>query len=529
MAKRNKQAKTPPADENTGEVPILLCSADAALRNAWSKAAAPPHFCLLAEPQVRPEHLDAGRAHLVLVDAEAAAAASGPLAEALDAAAERCVWTGVPQAIDRLGPVRIARAYDVLATPTTPGILTQRLATWERNIRRTAALEEMGRRVENLAQANERLASRLAAIEAEVQASHQRQQRLQQVLDRIHHVARLSREVNTLDFEKIVRVSIERLPALIEAARASLYLYDSAADRLVLQAHSHGRPIAERVDLSENPQSPMAVAVRRGELLVIGEFGEFERSADVVLVREFQEQYDTKSCIIVPLKGGGRVRGVLNLADKRGGGRFDEALDLPVIEQIAELIGAGIYNVELYQEMERRAKTDPLTGLANRRATEEALAHEIDRSRRYGSNLTILMMDVDHLKMINDQHGHDAGDAVLRSVAGVIAETARAVDVPCRWTGGDEFLVVLPDTSAPQARRLAQRLLDRTQERPVTRSGERLVSGLSIGVAQYRGGESMESLIHRADQAMYAAKQGGRSRIVSDDEAEPTPEAEDTV
>ena len=529
MAKRSKPARTPPhGDASAAGVTILLCSPDAALREAWSKVAAPARFCLQAELELRPEHLAAGRAHLVIVDAGTAAAAPPPLADALEAAAERCVWTGSPQAIDRLGPGCIARAYDVLPTPVTPAILAHRLSVWERSIRRTAALEEMGRRVDALARNNEQLASRLADAAAQIQAARERERRVQQVLDRVHQVGRLSREVNTLDFEKIVRVSIERLPALVEAARASLYLYDATADRLILQGHSHGRPIAERVDLAENPQSPMALAVRRGELLVIGEFGEFERSAELVLVREFQEQYATRSCIIVPLKGGGRVRGILNLADKRGGGRFDEALDLPVVEQIAELIGAAIYNVELYQEMERRAKTDPLTALANRRAAEEALAHELDRCRRYGSNLTILMMDVDHLKMINDRHGHEAGDAVLRNLAATITETVRAVDVPGRWTGGDEFLVVLPDTSASQARRLAQRLLDRVQERPITCGRDCLVSGLSVGLAQYHTGESMESLVHRADQAMYLAKQGGRSRI-ADDETPSPPEAEDAV
>ena len=526
MAKRIKQAAAPAP---TKGVTILLCSADPALQAAWAKVAAPAHFQLQAEPELRPEFLAADRAILVLVDATAAAEAAAALAKALDAAVDRCVWTGTPEAIDRLGPVRIAQAYDILPTPTTPGFLAHRLAAWERSILRTAALEDMGNRVEELARRNEQLASHLAAVEAQAQAAHQGQQRLQQVLDRIRQVGRLSREVNTLDFEKIVRVCIERLPALVEAARASLYLYDAAADRLVLQAHSHGRPIAERVDLADNPQSPMAAAVRRGELLVIGEFGEFERSADLVLVREFQEQYATRSCIIVPLKGGGRVRGILNLADKRGDGRFDEKLDLPVIEQIAELIGAGISNVELYQEMERHAKTDSLTGLANRRATEIALAHEMDRSRRYGSDLSILMVDVDNLKMINDRHGHEAGDAVLKNLADTMAKAVRAVDVAGRWTGGDEFLVVLPDTSAAQARRMAQRLLDRMQERPVQCGPERLISGLSIGVAQYHNGESMESLIHRADQAMYVAKQGGRSRIVTDTEAQPPPAAEDTV
>jgi diguanylate cyclase (GGDEF)-like protein len=267
----------------------------------------------------------------------------------------------------------------------------------------------------------------------------------------------------------------------------------------------------------------MAVAVRRGEVLLIGEFREFERVTDVVLDREYEANYATRSCIIVPLKGGGRVRGILNLADKRTGGRFDEELDLPVVEQIAELIGASIYNVELYQEMERRAKTDPLTGLANRRAVEEALAREMDRSRRHGAPLAVLMIDVDHLKQINDQHGHEAGDDVLRHLAAVIAETVRSVDVPGRWTGGDEFLIVLPDTSEVQARRLAARLLERIGQRPVVRDGVSLSASLSVGVAEYKKDEPSESLIRRVDQALYAAKNAGRGRIAGPGDMPPAP------
>jgi diguanylate cyclase (GGDEF)-like protein len=523
MAERRNPVRKQQAGPTAPPAPglaILLCTGDAALRRAWAGVDAPATFRLLAEPSLRPEHLAAGP-HLVLVDADAAAEARGPLAEALDAATDRCVWTGTAEALQRLGPMRIARAYDVLVTPVTPALLAQRLAAWERSIRRTAALEEMGRRVEDLARRNEQVAARVAHAETEAQAARTHAKRLEQVLDRIRQAARLGREVNSLDFDRIVRVCIERLPALVDAERASLYLYDAAADRLILQAHTHGRPIAERVDLRENPRSPMAVAARRGEVLVIGEFGEFERSADMSLVLEFQQQYATRSCIIVPLKGGGRVRGILNLADKRGGARFDEMTDLSVVEQIAELIGAGIYNVELFREMERQAKTDPLTGLANRRAIEEALSREIDRSRRYGSHLTILMIDVDHLKMINDRHGHEVGDEVLRNLAATIAETARSVDVPGRWTGGDEFVVVLPDTSAQQARRLAQRILDAAQQRPVVRGREQLVGGLSIGVAECRRDESLESLLRRADQAMYTAKQGGRSLIAIDGDLPP--------
>lgn len=513
----NQSAPSPP--RSPGKVCLNLCTADSALAAAWSRVSAPAGFELRTAPQVRPEDLAADETALFLVDAEAVLTDEGPLAVALQYHAARCVWVGRAEALDRLGLLRLQAAYDVIVTPTTPAVLALRLGNWARNILRTAALGELGGRVETLAEQNDRLAAHLAEVETQAQVLTRQRERLDQALRRIRQVACLSREINSLDLDKIIAVCVQRLPSLVEACRASFYLYDAATDALILQDHSPGYPITDRVSLQDSPRSPMAVAVRREELMLIGEFNEFQRQADVIIEREFREQYATHSCIIVPVKGGGRVRGVLNLADKQGGGRFDEEIDLPVVEQIAELVGASIYNVELYQEMEHRAKTDPLTGLANRRALEEALTRESDRSRRYGSHLAVLMIDVDQLKVINDRVGHHAGDAILQNVAAVLAETVRSVDVPGRWAG-DEFLVVLPDTSAPQAERLAQRLLERFREKPAIVAGQPIASSLSVGVAQFERQESQESLIHRVDQAMYAAKQAGRDRVAV---AEPPP------
>jgi len=512
---RKAAPRRPPGRTARG-LPLLLCTADARLHEAWQKADAPPGFHLETVPQLRPEHVASGRHVLVLVDAQTALAADGPLADALQAHGGRCVWTGTAEALDRLGPPRIDEAYDILITPVTPATLGRRLSGWARNIQRTAALESAGQQAEALARENSRLAARAAEAEARALDLEGQRQRLDQALRRIRQVARLSREINSLDLDHIVAACIEELPALVEAKRASLYLYDAAGDRLILQRHSPDHPVAERVDLKENARSPMALAVRTAQLLLIREFQEFERTADVSVEREFKDRYATTSCIIVPLKGGGQVRGVLNLADKEGGGSFDEEIDLPVVEQIAELIGAGIYNVELYREMERRAKTDPLTNLANRRGVEEALVREIDRSRRYRSLLTVMMLDVDQLKDVNDKIGHPAGDAVLTSLAAILLEAVRKVDVPGRW-GGDEFVVVLPDTSGAQAEQLARRLQARVRERPPQVQGRPVAASVSIGVAEYQKDESLESLIRRVDQAMYAAKHGGRDRIASAD------------
>lgn len=516
---QDKSAPPPPAGPvpaSGGEVVLLLCTADAGLRRDWQEATAPAGFRLETCRALTPDAIASRGPALVLVDAAAALEAEGPLAEAVRTHASRCVWTGTARAIERLGSAAIDEAYDVLVTPTTPAVLTRRLATWARNIQRTAAIERLGQRVEQLAEQNSRLASRLAQVEETAGDVAQQRQRLSQALRRIHHVADLSRQINSLDLDQIVGVCVEALPALFDATRASLYLYDAAGDRLILQGSSPKLPIAERVDLQASPHSPLAVAVRGGELLLVGDFDLFQRTKNVVLEREFQDRYATASCVVAPLKGGGRVRGVLNLADKRDGTPFDEEIDLPVIEQIAELIGASIYNVELYQEMEHRAKTDPLTGLANRRGVEEALTRETDRARRYGSPLSVLMIDVDQLKEINDRFGHAAGDAVLQNIAAVLVETVRSVDVPGRWAG-DEFLVVLPDTGAAAAERLALRLRKRIHDQPTVADDRKITSSLSIGVADYRKDETLDSLIHRVDQAMYAAKAAGRDRIATAD------------
>ena len=491
---------------------ILLCSSEPSLQKAWARAAAPPGFRLDSTDPA--EGLARSDAILVLVDADTAREAEGDLAAAVEATAERCVWVGPAQAIERLGASRIEQAYDILVTPIRAEVLGRRLRGWARNIERTAALEEMGRRVEQLAEQNDRLAAQVGEMQTQAQVLTEQRARLDQALARIRQVAQLSREVNALDLDKIVKVCIERLPALVGAKRASLYLYDAADNRLVLQGHSHGYPIADRVDLGENARSPMAAALRTGELLLIREFQAFEQARDIVLEREFRDQYATGSCVIVPLKGGGGVRGILNLADKESGTPFDPDIDLPVIEQIAELIGASIYNVELYREMERRAKTDPLTDLANRRATEEALARETDRSRRYDRSLSVLMLDVDGLKAVNDTHGHEAGDRVLKDLAAVIVETVRSVDAPGRWAG-DEFLVVLPDTDVSQALRLAERLRERAKAQPTCASGKPVELSLSVGVAEYDRKETTADLVRRADQALYEAKRQGRGRVAA--------------
>ena len=158
--------------------------------------------------------------------------------------------------------------------------------------------------------------------------------------------------------------------------------------------------------------------------------------------------------------------------------------------------------------------TDPLTGLRNRRSLHERLDGDLAHAARYGTPLSLLVLDLDDLKDVNDRFGHRAGDAALRRVAEAIRTGSRAVDIGARW-GGDEFILLAPSTAGPEALRLAERI--RTLAAAESLSGPRRVS-LSVGVATYdpaRGPADADALIRAADDALYRAKSEGRDRVVA--------------
>ncbi|MBR1088802.1 diguanylate cyclase [Bradyrhizobium manausense] len=168
---------------------------------------------------------------------------------------------------------------------------------------------------------------------------------------------------------------------------------------------------------------------------------------------------------------------------------------------------------------EERARTDTLTGLANRRALDEFL-RKAQTTAEWGEPLSVLLLDIDHFKTFNDNFGHGVGDQVLRLMAKVLREKVRQQDLPARY-GGEELIAVLPDADLPACAETAERIRRALAECKITRrsTGEVLPSiTVSIGVAQYRPGETIADLIERCDRALYLAKGGGRNRVVTERE-----------
>jgi diguanylate cyclase (GGDEF)-like protein len=163
-------------------------------------------------------------------------------------------------------------------------------------------------------------------------------------------------------------------------------------------------------------------------------------------------------------------------------------------------------------ELTRLAVTDPLTGVWNRRHAMEALAIDLSEARRYGMPMSIVLLDIDHFKGVNDTCGHQAGDRVLVALTTALTAELRESDLLARW-GGEEFLVVVRHGSLEDASRLAERLRIVAQEQDVDGVGR---VTLSAGVAELRADETLDDWLGRADRALYAAKEAGRNRVVVD-------------
>jgi diguanylate cyclase (GGDEF)-like protein len=171
-------------------------------------------------------------------------------------------------------------------------------------------------------------------------------------------------------------------------------------------------------------------------------------------------------------------------------------------------------NQRLLRELEAMSRTDALTQVPNRRAFDQALPREVSRARRHGLGLSLLVLDIDHFKKVNDSVGHQGGDEILKGFARLVSTTLRECEVVYRF-GGEEFVVILPHTDAAGARKAAERIVAAVSEKPMPAAGTSLAITTSVGVACLGPeDEAGEAVLARADAAVYEAKRSGRNRVV---------------
>lgn len=255
----------------------------------------------------------------------------------------------------------------------------------------------------------------------------------------------------------------------------------------------------------------MVMAARSKELILTADISTHKKPIVRKSHRNFAHNYRNQTCAIVPLICQDQVVGVLNLADKLEGDGFD-GNDVALIELFGQLVGASIGNVKLFEKMQHQATIDGLTGLANYRTFYEILERELWRCRRYGGEISLIMIDIDNLKEINDAYGHRAGDKVIRAVSRKIQECIRQIDTAARY-GGDEFAVILPNTSLDEAVVVAERMVDNVGHSLVNWKKDRISPSVSIGLGQYDADADPEDATSNSDKALYMAKQAGKNTV----------------
>jgi polar amino acid transport system substrate-binding protein len=163
----------------------------------------------------------------------------------------------------------------------------------------------------------------------------------------------------------------------------------------------------------------------------------------------------------------------------------------------------------LHAEISRIAAEDSLTGLYNRRKINELIQHEIERSERYQKGFSVIIMDIDYFKRVNDRHGHLAGDELLKMLAQILLDTIRHTDEVGRW-GGEEFVVLCPETNNEGASSLADKIRQKIEHSTFNAYGKQTAS---FGIACYQEGDTIDNIISHADEALYMAKNAGRNRV----------------
>ncbi|MBS3822040.1 MAG: GGDEF domain-containing protein [Phycisphaerae bacterium] len=227
-----------------------------------------------------------------------------------------------------------------------------------------------------------------------------------------------------------------------------------------------------------------------------------------------------KNVMFAPLIVGGQAAGIIGLANKDGDFNDQDAIIAEGFGRLAAIALQNSRDVEARNraeaELERLASIDALTGLLNRRVFLETAQREFDRSHRYRRPLSLIMIDLDHFKSINDKYGHAFGDAVLQSFADELQKNVRSQDTAGRL-GGEEFAILMPETDLHKARISAERLLSAVGKRGVEHDGQVIHFTVSCGVAQCGGEDSdIAQALKRADEALYEAKEAGRARVCSE-------------
>ena len=314
---------------------------------------------------------------------------------------------------------------------------------------------------------------------------------------------------STLEIDEVLKIIVNKVAEHINADRCSIILVD-APHKIGYVVASHDAPGINRlkIDLEKYPEIYRALESK--EVVIID-----DASVDPIMseVKEFIDQKNIKSLLVIPIAYQEEVIGTLFLKVMREAHRFTQA-DVKFCQVVANTSANALKNAQLYEQIRLQAKTDGLTSLLNHRSFLENYKEEVIKLNKAKKTFSILMIDIDNFKSINDTQGHQYGDNVLQQVATYLKENTRSIDIVARY-GGDEFICMLPEASHDQGLLVANRIMKKVREGIKEGSMDLTVS---IGLSTYLyHTEDSNMLIQLADQAMYLAKYKGGDQIFSFD------------
>ena len=302
------------------------------------------------------------------------------------------------------------------------------------------------------------------------------------------------------DVRETTDMVAERIRILFQADTCAIFLRSGSVARAVSVSGMNADFFnAARID---RKTGPTFTTIESG----VGFVGDYD-STDLMLQAATAAWFVPRTAIVAPMEVNGRVVGTINLYHQRVGGFDDE--DLRILANVGGFVARGIDNAAELEEHRESAITDVLTGLRNARYLATVVERAVVRAEASGVPFSILMLDLDNFKTVNDSYGHVFGNEVLKSLGNTVDSVLRDKDVVARYAG-DEFVVLLPDTDRSSARHIAHRLSAAISEMSLTHIGEttqRVSVSASIGVAMFpENGDNLESLLHHADCAMYESK-----------------------
>ncbi|HUB09189.1 MAG TPA: sensor domain-containing diguanylate cyclase [Myxococcales bacterium] len=324
---------------------------------------------------------------------------------------------------------------------------------------------------------------------------------------------------STLDIREVMRIIMQKVSELLKPQNWSLLLVDEKKNELYFE-----------IAVGEGAEKIKGLRIQLGEGIAgwVAREGVPVTVTDVRQDPRFSARFDevahfnTRAVLAVPLRCKGRTLGVIEVINGFSAQDFSED-DVRTLASIADYAAIALENARNFQRIEELTVVDDHTGLFNSRYLYRQLEVETVRARRFGHPLSIVFLDLDHFKTVNDTYGHQLGSQLLREVGSVLLSTLRAIDVATRY-GGDEFVVLLPETDRAQAKLAAERLRQAMGERYFLKDhGLAVRITASFGVATFPDdASSADELMRKADMAMYQVKESGRDgvRLVSESRSE---------